>query len=158
MDEIEHAQDLVRRKAAQHRQADVTMPLEFAEDQCDDEHFLVVAHVAVVGVPGAQANVEARVLRHHVLVDRPDLRQLAVWSRQQRVQEFQAQVLLAICVCRSHGVNSIGKICFTQVREASSLGRSYRSEDRQWACNRLYERTGLQSLARSPEFATLGPS
>ena len=98
MDEIEYAYDLVRRKAAQHCQTDVTMPLELAEDQCDDEHFLVVAHVAVVGVPGAQADVEARVFRHHFLVDRPDLRQLAVWSRQQRVEELQAQVLLAICV------------------------------------------------------------
>ena len=74
MDEVEHAHDLVRRQAAQQRQADVAVALEVAEDQRDDEHLLVVADVAVVGVPGRQAHVEARVLLDHVLVDRPDLR------------------------------------------------------------------------------------
>src|SRR5207253_1492581 len=73
MDEVEHAHDLVRRQGAEHRQTDIAMSLEIAEDQRDDEHFLVIAHVAVVGVPGTQAHVETRIAGDDILVDRPDL-------------------------------------------------------------------------------------
>src|SRR5262249_35939 len=91
-------------QAAQHRQAHVAMALEIAEDQRNDEHLLVVADVAVVGIPGAQPHVKARVLRNDVLVDRPDLRQLPVRGRQQRAEGRQAQVLFLLRVAWGHGL------------------------------------------------------
>ena len=94
VDEVEHADDLVRRQAAQHRQPDVAVALEAAQDQRDDEHLLVVADVAMVVVPGRQADVEPRVLLDQLPMHRPDQLQLAVGRRQQRVQDLQPQVLL----------------------------------------------------------------
>jgi hypothetical protein len=67
---------------------------EIAQGQRDHEHFLVIAHVTVVVVPGGQAHVEARVLFDHLGVQRPDEVELAVRGGQQRVEDFQAQVLL----------------------------------------------------------------
>ena len=63
---------------------------EVAQRQRDDEHLLVVAHVAVVGVPRREADVETRVLVHQIRVNQPDAVQLTVWRRQQRVQDVEA--------------------------------------------------------------------
>ena len=63
VDEVEHTNHLVRRQLAQHRQTDFTVADEVAQDQRDREHLLVVAHVAVIGVPCGQTHVEARILR-----------------------------------------------------------------------------------------------
>ena len=93
MDEVEHAHDLVRRQAAQQRQADVAVTFEGAQHQGDDEHLLVVAHVAVVVVPRGQPDVEPRVQLDQVAMNRLDLVELAVRRRQQRVEDFQPQVL-----------------------------------------------------------------
>ncbi len=48
----------------------------------------------MVVVPGGQADVEPRIVLDQIAMDRPDLLQLAVRRRQQRVQDFQPQVLL----------------------------------------------------------------
>ena len=50
VDEVEHADDLVGRQAAEQGQADVAVSLEGAQDQRDDEHLLVVADVAMIVV------------------------------------------------------------------------------------------------------------
>ena len=69
------------------------MTFEIAQGQGDDEHLLVVAHVAVVVVPGCQANVETRVLLDHLRMDGPDFLQPPVGRCQERVQDGQAQIL-----------------------------------------------------------------
>ena len=102
MNEVEHADHLVGRQAAEQCQTDVAMSLESAEHERDDEHLLVVADVAVVVIPGGQADVEPRVLLDQLAMYRPDLLQLAVRRRQQGVEDLQPEVLL---VCR-HGVPS----------------------------------------------------
>ena len=81
-DEVDNANHLVRRQVAQHCQAYIAVTREIRQHKVYDEHFLVIANIAVIGVPCGQPNVEPRVLADQVLVHRPDLRQLAVRSRQ----------------------------------------------------------------------------
>ena len=73
VDEVEHAHDLVRRQAAKQRQADVAVAFECAQHQGDDEHLLVIAHVAMVVVPRREPHVEPRVELDQVAVNRVDL-------------------------------------------------------------------------------------
>ena len=97
MNEVEHADHLVWRQAAQDRQADISVAFECAQHQGDDEHLLVVAHVAVVVVPCRQPHVEPRIELDQIPMDRVDLIELAMRRREQRVQDFQPQVLFAGC-------------------------------------------------------------
>jgi hypothetical protein len=86
------------------------------------EHFLVIAHVAVVGIPGGQAHVEAGILGDDVLVDRPDLRELPVRRRQKRVKERQTQVLFGVLLTGCHG-GAPEKMRCLQVSEAATASR-----------------------------------
>ncbi len=94
LDEVHHARELIRRQATQQRQAHVAMPLRLREAEADHEHLLVVAHLAVVGVPRGQPHIEARILRQDFLVQGIEGSQVAVRCRQQRVEQIHPQVTL----------------------------------------------------------------
>ena len=88
LDEVHHAGNLVRRQATQQRQADIAVSLRLREAEADHEHLLVVAHLAVIGVPRGHPDVEARVLRQDFLVQGIECGQVAVRRRQQCVEQF----------------------------------------------------------------------
>lgn len=82
VNEVEYADHLVGRQAAEECQTNVAMSLERAEHERDDEHLLVVADVAVVVIPGAKADIEPGVLLDQLAMYRPDELQLAMRRRQ----------------------------------------------------------------------------
>jgi hypothetical protein len=61
----------------------------------------VITHIAVIAVPRAQPDVEARIALDHVGVNRVDLIELSVRRGEQRVQQRQPQVLLRVGVDRA---------------------------------------------------------
>ena len=127
VDEVDHAQDFVRRQTAEHGQSDVAVTFEVAQDQRHDKHLAVVAYVAVVVVPRGQTHVEQGVLIRHLAVDRPNLAQFAVGRRQQRVEDTESQILFL----SRHGPNSRSsekrrtRTSRTSVKKQSALPLSY---------------------------------
>ena len=71
------------------------MAREIRENQAYDEHLFVIANVTVVVVPRRQTNVKPWIFLDQVLVHRPDLTQIPVGRRQQRVENVDTNVLLA---------------------------------------------------------------
>lgn len=68
------------------------MHIDLRGAQRRHENFFVVADVAMVEVPGRDMPIEERIAIHHLEVKRPNLRQIAVWRRQKRVEELQSNV------------------------------------------------------------------
>ena len=93
VNEVHNAHHLVRRHLPQQGQPHVAVSFEIGQGQRHDEHFLVVAYVPAVGIPGGQADVEPGVARNQIAMHRPDLRQLTVRRGEERVENLQTQIL-----------------------------------------------------------------